>query len=81
MRKVVFNQLKEAQQKMIAYAKKAYFKKGPEIFEANKKAIVIRPEQPLVVGRMEKDIRKLTDLYYQGYACAERAMSYFSCVE
>ena len=52
-----------------------------EQLEANKKAIVIRPEQPLVVGRMEKDIRKLTDLYYQGYACAERAMSYFSCVE
>ena len=28
-----------AKEKMIAYAKKAYFKKGPEIFEANKKAI------------------------------------------
>lgn len=34
--------------------------------------IVIRPEQTLEVGRMEKNISKLNDLYAQGYACAER---------
>lgn len=34
--------------------------------------IVIRPEQALQVGRMEKNIAKLTDLYEQGYECAKQ---------
>lgn len=32
---------------------------------------VIRPQRPVVVDRIERDIRKLTDLYEEGYACAE----------
>lgn len=32
--------------------------------------VVIRPQKPIVVDRIERDIRKLTDLYEEGYACA-----------
>ena len=31
---------------------------------------VIRPQRPIVVDRIERDIRKLTDLYEEGYQCA-----------
>ena len=31
---------------------------------------VIRPESPIIVGRMERDTRKLLDLYDEGYRCA-----------
>lgn len=34
--------------------------------------IVIRPEQPLEVGRMEKDPRKLEKLYHQGFEDAKK---------
>ncbi|NDW13490.1 patatin family protein [Bacteroides sp. 214] len=34
---------------------------------------VIRPEQPVVVDRMEKDATKLTALYKEGYECATKA--------
>lgn len=34
--------------------------------------IVIRPEKKLEVGRMEKNISKLNDLYAQGYECAKQ---------
>lgn len=33
---------------------------------------VIRPERPIVVDRMEKDIHKLLDLYNEGYEIASR---------
>lgn len=33
---------------------------------------VIRPKKPVVVDRIERDIKKLTDLYEEGYQCAER---------
>lgn len=33
---------------------------------------VIRPEKPIVVDRMERDINKLTALYEEGYQCAAR---------
>ena len=33
---------------------------------------VIRPQRPIVVDRIERDIRKLTALYEEGYACAEQ---------
>lgn len=32
---------------------------------------VIRPQKPIVVDRIEKNIGKLTDLYEEGYACAD----------
>ena len=35
---------------------------------------VIRPEKPIVVDRIEKDVMKLTDLYNEGYACAGKIM-------
>ena len=38
-------------------------------------AIVIRPEQPMQVGRIEKDIQKLKDLYEESVACARKLFS------
>lgn len=35
---------------------------------------VIRPERPVVVDRVEKNIGKLEDLYYEGYECAKTVM-------
>ena len=45
-----------------------------ERLEDEGKIIVIRPEEPIVVGRMETRTKKLTDLYHQGYACAKKVM-------
>ena len=33
---------------------------------------VLRPQKPLVVDRMEKDISKLNDLYFEGYDLADK---------
>lgn len=41
-----------------------------ERMEEEGKIVVIRPEKPVVVDRIERDIRKLTDFYEEGYACA-----------
>lgn len=43
-----------------------------ERLEGQGKIIVIRPEKPIVVGRLEKDTSKLTDLYDEGYDCAQK---------
>ena len=43
-----------------------------ERLEDEGKIIVILPEKPIVVGRMETNTKKLTDLYEQGYACAKK---------
>ena len=45
-----------------------------ERLEEEGKIIVIRPEKPIVVGRMETSVKKLTDLYDQGYECARKVM-------
>ena len=45
-----------------------------ERLEEEEKIIVIRPEKPIVVGRMETSVKKLTDLYNQGYECARKVM-------
>ncbi len=42
-----------------------------ERLEEQGRVRVIRPQQPVVVDRMERDVQKLTDLYEQGYACAK----------
>ena len=34
--------------------------------------LVIRPEEPIVVGRMEKDVEKLENLYEEGFRLGER---------
>ena len=39
--------------------------------EASGQAIVIRPVQPVMVGRMEKDVKKLEDLYEEGFEQGE----------
>ncbi|MFA6873663.1 MAG: DUF6363 domain-containing protein, partial [Bacteroidaceae bacterium] len=36
---------------------------------------VIRPIKPVRVSRIEKDINKLTELYEEGYACAEKQLN------
>ena len=48
-----------------------------ERMEEEGKILVIRPEKPVTVNRIEKDIRKLTDLYNEGYACAEKILTPF----
>jgi predicted patatin/cPLA2 family phospholipase len=41
-----------------------------EAREARGEVIVIRPERPIEVARMERDTRKLLALYDEGYAAA-----------
>lgn len=43
-----------------------------ERLEEEGKIIVIRPEKPVVVDRIEKNIKKLEDLYQEGYECAQK---------
>jgi predicted patatin/cPLA2 family phospholipase len=43
-----------------------------EKMEAEGSAIVIRPERPIEVGRMERDINKLHALYREGYNLAAK---------
>jgi predicted patatin/cPLA2 family phospholipase len=43
-----------------------------ERLEAEGRIIVIRPERPIVVGRMERDSRKLLALYNEGYELASK---------
>ncbi len=47
-----------------------------ERLEDEGKILVIRPEKPIVVDRMETSVRKLTDLYNEGYACAEKMIGF-----
>lgn len=42
-----------------------------EELERQGKAVVIRPVNPIQVGRMEKNVKKLSDLYDEGYQCAQ----------
>lgn len=46
-----------------------------EQLEDEGKVHVIRPEKPLMVERLERNVQKLTDLYHEGYACAEHLIS------
>lgn len=41
-----------------------------ERLEEEGRIVVIRPQKPVVVDRIERDIRKLTGFYEEGYACA-----------
>ena len=43
-----------------------------EMLEKEGKLLVIRPELPILVDRMERDTKKLLDLYQQGYECAAK---------
>ena len=45
-----------------------------EQLESEGRIIVIRPEKPVAVDRMEKNVQKLTDLYNEGYACAKKIL-------
>lgn len=45
-----------------------------ERLENEGRIVVIRPQNPIVVDRMETSVKKLTDLYNEGYACAEKIM-------
>ena len=46
-----------------------------ERFEEEGRIVVVRPEKPVVVGRMERNVQRLTDLYHEGYTCAEKVLS------
>ena len=43
-----------------------------EARESQGEIVVIRPEHPIEVGRMERDTRKLLALYEEGYTCAAK---------
>lgn len=45
-----------------------------ERMEDEGRVLVIRPEKPIRVDRMERDVRKLTDLYNEGYECAAKML-------
>lgn len=42
-----------------------------EQMEQEGRVTVIRPENPVAVGRIEKDVKKLSAFYEEGYRCAE----------
>ena len=46
-----------------------------ERMEDEKRIVVVRPQKPVMVDRIERDIRKLTELYEEGYACAEEVLA------
>lgn len=46
-----------------------------ERMEEDGKIIVIRPQKPVVVDRIEKDVKKLTEFYNEGYECARVTVS------
>ena len=50
-----------------------------EKLEDERKIKVIRPLKPIVVDRMETNVRKLTDLYEEGYECAKRMFEGIDC--
>lgn len=41
-----------------------------ELLEDKGELVVIRPQKPITVDRIERDTRKLLDLYNEGYECA-----------
>ena len=43
-----------------------------ERLESEGRIIVIRPERPIVVGRIERDSQKLLSLYDEGYELASK---------
>lgn len=45
-----------------------------ERLESEGKVLVVRPERPIVVSRLENDTQKLTDLYQEGYDIAEKML-------
>ena len=45
-----------------------------ERLEDEGRIVVVRPESKVTVGRMEKNVAKLTALYEEGYACAEKVL-------
>ncbi|MBO7263465.1 MAG: patatin family protein [Alistipes sp.] len=47
-----------------------------EELEDRGEVVVIRPERPIEVGRMERDIKRLTALYDEGYELASRVEFY-----
>lgn len=47
--------------------------------EEEDKAIVIRPQNPIEVGRTERDTQKLEALYDEGYACGKAMVEHFTC--
>lgn len=45
-----------------------------ERLESEGRVEVIRPEKPMKVDRMERNVQKLTELYDEGYECARKLM-------
>lgn len=52
-----------------------------ERMEDEGRILAIRPEQKVMVNRIERDTKKLTALYEEGYACAERVLAKYIASE
>ena len=48
-----------------------------ERLEDEGRVIVVRPQRPLEVDRLEKRADKLLASYHEGYACAEKILGDF----
>ena len=73
----VFYRKYPALQKALAERNKKYNQTMDliETLEDEGRIIVIRPQLPVEVGRMEKNIAKLTALYEEGYRVAKGLVS------
>ena len=47
-----------------------------EQMEDEGKIIVIRPQKPVMVDRIERDVQKLTEFYAEGYDCARNLFEF-----
>ena len=47
-----------------------------EQMEDEGKIIVIRPQKPVMVDRIERDVQKLTGFYEEGYDCARNLFEF-----
>jgi len=67
--------------RLVLSHREAYYDRQLELVERLEdegRILAIRPQGPVEVGRLEKDVRKLNALYDEGYRCAGEALKRFS---
>lgn len=63
--------------RMVLSHRNEYYNRQLELVERLEdegRILAIRPQSPVEVGRLEKDVKKLTALYEEGYRCAAAAL-------
>jgi len=63
--------------RMVLSHRNEYYNRQLELVERLEdegRILAIRPQSPVEVGRLEKDVKKLTALYKEGYRCAAAAL-------